>query len=247
MLRLKVEDVRGLRNAFSAVSVVVDEATFQLTPESVKLCAMDPSRVAMVDLELPRAAFSEYECSEPMKLCLSLEGLLKLLRKVGAGEPVELAAEGGRLKVNVSGRYSRSFTVPTLQPAEGEVKPPNVQLTVKAKMASASLRQALEDVEVAGELVTLEADAERLTFRTAGNVLTAAVEVSRGSECLLDLSASSQAKASFSLDFLLPIVKQSISEVATMEFASDAPLKLEFVGAEGSRLTNWLAPRVEPA
>jgi hypothetical protein len=28
---LKVEDVRGLRNAFSAVSVVVDEATFQLT------------------------------------------------------------------------------------------------------------------------------------------------------------------------------------------------------------------------
>jgi hypothetical protein len=43
------------------------------------------------------------------------------------------------------------------------------------------------------------------------------------------------------------MVKQSISEVATMEFASDAPLKLEFVGVEGSRLTNWLAPRVEPA
>ena len=57
-----MSDAKLLRDMITAISTLVDEATFNITPDNLKLRAMDPSRVAMIDFEWPKTIFDEYTC-----------------------------------------------------------------------------------------------------------------------------------------------------------------------------------------
>ena len=91
MFKLKMSDAKLLKDMASAIAILVDEATFQINPENIKLRAMDPSRVAMVDFEWPKTVFEEYTCSEPAKMCINISELLKLIKRADRNEVVELS------------------------------------------------------------------------------------------------------------------------------------------------------------
>src|SRR4030043_1698607 len=93
MFKLKVADAKLLRDMITSISILVDEATFKLDPEGIKLRAMDPSRVAMVDFEWPKTAFEEYTCTEPKKMCINITELLKLLKRSGKDENLKLSID----------------------------------------------------------------------------------------------------------------------------------------------------------
>jgi len=249
MFKLKVADAKLLRDMATAISILVDEATFQITPENLKLRAMDPSRVAMVDFEWPKTVFEEYVCTEPTKMCLNIGELLKLLKRSGKDEVVELAIDEktGKLKLKITGKYVRSFTMPTLEASEEEVPTPKITFNVRAKLTAYGLRQAIEDAELVSDHVRIEADAEQLVFQATGDLMGATITLQRGSDALLDLEAKEPSKATFSLSYLSEIIKaaSATSEVATMEFSTDMPIKLDFQQAKDGKLAFYLAPRIE--
>ena len=117
MFRAKMADAKMLKDMMGAISILVDEATFDLTADGIKLRAMDPSRVAMVDFEWPKTVFDEYSCSDNAKMCINISELLKLLRRTGKDESVELSLneKTGKLKIAIRGKYSRTFNMPTLE------------------------------------------------------------------------------------------------------------------------------------
>ena len=80
MFRLKVSDVKLLRDVLTAISTLIDEGTFNVSPEGMKLRSMDPSRVAMVDFTMQKSAFDEYVSDQNAKICINLGELLKLLK-----------------------------------------------------------------------------------------------------------------------------------------------------------------------
>ncbi len=249
MFKLKVADAKLLRDMITSISILVDEATFKLDPEGVKLRAMDPSRVAMIDFEWPKTVFEEYQCTEPTKMCINISELLKLLKRAGKDEVVELSLDEktGRLQVKISGKYSRNFTMPTLEASEEEVPTPKITFNIRAKATTQGLSQAIEDAQLVSDHVKVEADTEKLVFNAAGDLMGATITLQKGSDTLLDLEAKEPAKATFSLSYLLEIVKaaSATSDIATMEFSSDMPIKLDFQQTKEGKLTFYLAPRIE--
>ena len=141
MFKLKVSDAKLLRDMATAISILVDEATFKIDPEGLKLRAMDPSRVAMIDFEWPKSIFQEYVATEPSKMCINISELLKLLKRAGRDEAVELSLDDktGRLQITITGKYSRNFTMPTLEASEEEVPTPKITFNVKAKTTTQQL------------------------------------------------------------------------------------------------------------
>jgi proliferating cell nuclear antigen len=249
MFKLKVADAKFLRDMITSISVLVDEATFKLDSEGMKLRAMDPSRVAMIDFEWPKTVFEEYECTEPAKMCINITELLKLLKRAGKDEVVELSLDEktGRLHVAISGKYSRNFTMPTLEASEEEVPTPKLTFNVKIKATTDGLSQAIEDAQLVSDHVKLEADPEKLVFNAAGDLMGATITILKGSDTLLDLEATQPSKATFSLSYLTEIIKaaSATSDIATLEFSSDMPVKLDFQQVKGGKLTFYLAPRIE--
>lgn len=249
MFMVKMSDVKLLRDMFSAIAILVDEATFNLSPEGIQLRAMDPSRVAMVDFQWPKAIFDEYQCDQPQKMCINISELLKLLRRTGKDESVELSMkpETARLQITITGRYTRTFNMPTLEPQEEEVPTPKVTFKVQAKATTDGLHQAIEDAQLVSDHVRIEADAEKLLLSATGDLMGATIELRKGSDALLDLQTQEPSKATFSLSYLAEIIKaaSATSEIATLEFANDMPIRIDFQQPREGRLTFYLAPRIE--
>ncbi|MEM3645733.1 MAG: DNA polymerase sliding clamp, partial [Candidatus Bathyarchaeia archaeon] len=105
MFRIRISDTKTFRSVLDALSTIIDEATFTISPDGIRLRAMDPSRVAMVDFEMKRTSFDEYEATEDSKVCVNLNELKKLLRRAGKDDIIELSLneEAGQFLVRVRG------------------------------------------------------------------------------------------------------------------------------------------------
>jgi len=249
LFKAKISDAKLLRDMVTAISTLVDEATFNIAPEGIKLRAMDPSRVAMIDFEWPKTVFDEYACDAPTKMCINVGEMLKLLRRTGKDESVELALDEktNRLNVGIRGKYERTFNMPTLEAAEEEVPTPKITFNVRAKVTTEGLHQAIEDVLLVSDHVKIEVDSEKLTMRAAGDLMGATIELKKGSDALLDLETKEPSKATFSLSYLSEIIKTAAgaSDIATLEFSSDMPVRIDFQQPKEGKLTFYLAPRIE--
>jgi len=238
-----------LKDMITAISTLVDEATFNLTPEGLKLRAMDPSRVAMIDFEWPKTVFDEYTCDTPTKMCINIGEILKLLRRTAKDESVELALDEktNRLNISIKGKYERTFNMPTLEATEEEVPTPKINFNIHAKVTTEGLHQAIEDVLLVSDHVKIEVDPEKLTMRAAGDLMGATIELKKGSDALLELEAKEPSKATFSLSYLSEIIKTAAgaSDIATLEFSSDMPIRIDFQQPKEGKLTFYLAPRIE--
>ena len=249
MFKAKMADAKFLKDVMGAISILVDEATFDLTSEGIKLRAMDPSRVAMVDFEWPKTVFDEYSCGEPMKMCINISEMLKLLRRTGKDESVELSLDDktGKLKIAIRGKYSRTFNMPTLEAMDEEVPTPKVSFNVSAKTMTQGLREAIEDASLVSDHVQIEADNEKLVMHATGDIMGAKIEFKAGDDVLLEMKAKEASRATFSLSYLSEIVKASVptSEIVDIEFSTDMPIKLDFKQKKEGKLKFFLAPRIE--
>ncbi|MFQ6095158.1 MAG: proliferating cell nuclear antigen (pcna) [Candidatus Bathyarchaeia archaeon] len=249
MFSIKVADSKIIKDVFTAISTLVDEATFDVTPDRISLRAMDPSRVAMVDFIMQKTAFDEYNATENMKICVNMTELLKLLKRAGRDESVELSLDEktAQLRVVIRGRYTRSFNMPTLEAAEEEIPTPNITFDARATLTTEGLRQALNDVALVSDHVRIETDGERLLMNARGDLMGANIEMQKGSDALLSVEAKERPKATFSLSYLTEIVKAAgaTSDVVTIEFSTDMPIRLDFRQPYEGKLAYYLAPRIE--
>lgn len=248
-MRIKIDDARQWKNLMVAVSTLVDEATFKLDQNGIRLRAMDPSHVAMVDFEVPKNAFQEYVCDQPIDICVNMSEMLKLLKSVGSDETLEISTgeEGRQLELIFRGVFIRKFVMPTLEMTEEEAPTPKIDFNTKIKMTSSSLKQTMDDASTVSDNVRLEAIPQKITFKAIGNLGSATIEFDKDSEVVLSLDVKEESNATFSLNYLSEIVKAgtAASDVVDIEFSTNMPIKLNFGLPEEQRLSYYLAPRIE--
>jgi proliferating cell nuclear antigen len=249
LFKIKISDAKILRDALTAVSTLVDEATFHINPDRIKLRAMDPSRVGMVDFEIQKSSFDEYVSSGDVKICLNLNELLKLLKRAGKDEALELHLDEktAQFMIAIKGKYARVFSMPTLEASEEEVPEPKIAFNAKITLTTDGLRDALEDVALVSDHVRIEADGENLVMNAKGDIMGANIELKKGSDALLSAEVKERSKATFSLSYLSEIVKaaSATSDVVTLEFSNDMPIRLDFRQRYDGKLIYYLAPRIE--
>ena len=184
-----------------------------------------------------------------MKICLNLSELLKLLKRAGKDEAVELLLDEktGQFVITVSGKYTRTFRMPTLEASEDEVPTPKITFNAKVTLTADGFRQSLEDVALVSDYVRVETDGEKVTMNAKGDIMGANVELKKGSDALLSLEAKEPSRSAFPLSYLSEIVKAAAatSDIVTLEFSTDMPIRLEFKQRYEGTLVYFLAPRIE--
>ncbi len=247
VLRLTMADAKTLRNILTSLSALVDEACIIADGDGLKVKAMDPSHVAMVDFEWSKSAFEEFEVDKPTTIGLNLEETLKLLRRA-SDESLELNFDEsvGKLEVKLSGRYKRRLTIPTLQLTGEEIPPLKIEFDATAKITSSCLARTVADAATVSDILRFKATADKLIMEASGEFGEIMVELDKTSEALLDLQVKQPCSASYSLTFLEDIVKSASNLAGTvnLEFSTDKPLKLNFEILQG-KLVYYIAPYVE--
>ncbi len=239
-----VIDAEKLKEALEAVSTLVDEAKFRLTPEQLSVRAVDPANVAMVSLELDREAFDSFQASEG-ELGIDLTKLTDILQMADKTDKIELEVdeEAHKLAVRMSGL---SYTVSLLDPSSirKEPKVPNLELPARVVMRGEELRRAIKASEKVGEYMSMSVTQDAFILEAEGDTDKVRLEIPR--DQLIELHPG-EARSLFSLDYLGDISKVlAKTDEVELEIGKDYPIKINFTIAEGNgRVGYMLAPRVE--
>lgn len=249
--KIAVDNAKTLLDIFTVINVVTDEATLQLTPEGIKVCHMDPSRVAMINSETPKTVFAEYQCEAPIKLAVNLVTLIEIL-KLGGNDKTILEqtynkeTNGNEITVQFNGPYKSTFILPILTASMEEHATPQSTPNVKVSLATGSFNEAIEKSAKCDDHFTINADNDTVTFTAKGDLLSAEIIMTKVQDALLLLETRLPSKATYSLNYLSAIVKAgaSIADTVELSFSNDMPIKLDF-GVQIGKAEFWLAPRIE--
>ncbi len=246
MFEVEVSRIDPFRSLVKALSVIVEEGTFVMNEAQMKLLAMDPSHVAMVDFELPSAFFDAYKCEGEPKLSINIKEFLRFLDRVDRDEQVRIVLneEKARLVIHCKrGGHNRRFEMPILEPLDEEVPQPKIFFKGKARITSDAVRMAIRDANLVSEHVKVEMVEGLLKVNAEGDMGSSFSEWEKDSDDVLELKVDEDSNATFTLSYLQDIANAAgaNSEVVTVELSTDMPIKMDFEIPQG-RLVYYLAP-----
>jgi proliferating cell nuclear antigen len=249
VFRIRIADARVWKNLIGAISTLIDEGSFNADNDGIRLRAMDPSHVAMVDFEWPKNVFDEYVCDEPVKLCINFSEMLKLLRRIGTNETIDLNFDPKNTKLNIvlKSKYARTFSMATLEPSNEDVPTPKISFNSTARITASCLKNSIDDASTVSDQIQFETTEGKLSLKASGDWGSVSSDIEKGSEELLSLEVKEPSKATYSLNYLLEMVKaaSNLSDIVTVEFSSEMPIRLNFELPQNGKLQYYLAPRIE--
>lgn len=249
MFKIAIADARNWKNLMTAISTLIEEATFTVDNEGISLRAMDPSHVAMVDFGSPKETFQEYTCTESTRLCLDIADMLKLIKRVESGETLELThdPQTGHLNMKLVGKYTRRFSLPLLQPATTDTPVPKLTFDAKIKLDADFLNDAISDISGVSDQVRCEATPDRLVMTGVSETGNVVVEFDKTNPAVIDFQVQTEVKALYGVSFLQDMIRAGAasSKLVTVEFSADKPVRLDFELPLKGKLVYYLAPRLE--
>ena len=249
MFKAVVQDAKIWKNLLTAISTLIEEADFNTSEDGLKLRSMDPSHVAMVDFEWSKEAFEEYVCDKPTNIRVNITTMLKLLRRSKSEESLEISYDEERKKVDLTlrGKILKKFTMPTLESVEEEVPTPKLSFNARVKLMSETLKEIVEDSETVSDNISFKAKEDKLLVKASSELSNVGMELSKTDGALLELDIKEDSDATFNLNYFGEMVKagSATSEVATIEFSTNMPIRLEFEMSQQGKLMYYLAPRIE--
>ena len=241
MFEATINETKSWRNSVEAIAALIDEGTLQIDSSGLKLRAMDPSQIALVDFELPAKAFEKFKCDNPLNI-----GIDFTEEDIGESErdedKINLSLANNRLNMVFRGETKREFTIAIIDSTSNPPKEPKIEFTAEVKLAPNMIKDALKDAELISNHVALRLGKD-LNIKSDGD--TGSVDIEFPEDKLLSINVKSEARAVFSLEYMNNILKAAeIPSVVTISMKNDSPLRVEYSLGDG-RVIYYLAPRIE--
>lgn len=245
-MKLTLAEPKYLKDSISIISELVTEAKFKITPNAMELVAMDPANVAMVIFKLLSSCFTEYDVKKEIELSIDLGNFKQILRRAGANDMLSMEIEDNRLKLQLKGKTTRTFSLPLLDNEEKEQKIPELNFPLSITTTTAIFNDAIEDVDIVAESVTFEVDKNNFVINGESDLSNANIEIKADDDTTIKLDSDDKIRAKYSVEYLKKIISASkLCDKVVIHFNKDYPLKLDYVVVDKLQLSFILAPRVE--
>ena len=242
----KTKGSDDLKAVVGAIVTLLEEATFAATPEGITFKGMDPSHVALIDVSWPNSAFESYQCDSEVKFGVRVAEFSKLVRRASKGEDITLAiGEDNQLQLGIGA--SKRYKIRLIESSATDTPLPKIGFDAKVVMASSALEKMLGDVQAVSEYVTIHANPNGVVFSGKGDIGEGATEMGGDDDSIAEISADGQSEGTYSLEYLVPVVRAAGSSSGTIscEFSTAKPLRAGFTIADMGYIHFYLAPRIE--
>jgi proliferating cell nuclear antigen len=231
----------------SAISTLVDEATFEATAEGISFRGMDPSHVALIDIFWPNSAFDSYRCDSELKFGVRISEFSKLIKRTDKKDELEISISEDMLKIRTIGSYKREYKMRLIESSSASTPLPKLSFNSKLVLSLSSFDKILSDIEVVSEYIEISSYSDKIEFLGKSDTGEANVIMEPNSEGLEEIEVKEDSKATYSLDYLLKIVKSvsSVGVSSAIEYSTKMPIRLEFRITNIGRIHFYLAPRVQ--
>ena len=247
MFAVKTEGSDDLKAIISAISTLVDEATFVANADGITFRGMDPSHVALIDITWPSSAFAAYKCDDDIKFGVRIDELSKLIKRAGKKDDISISiTDDSSLQVRIG--KQKTYKMRLIQSSATSTPLPKVPHDIRIDVPQGAFDRMLGDVQVVSNYLTIEAAESRVVFSGRGDSGEVTIEMdTTNADQITGLEVKKDGSGSYSLEYLNPIVKAvgSAAETATCEYSNAKPLRIEFKVSNIGIIHFYLAPRVD--
>ncbi len=246
-MKLTFEDATLFRKSIEAIAALIDEAEFIVNENGLTLKATDPSQIAMVDFEMPKKAFKEFEVSEEVTLGIDVDYFRQIMARAKSKDALhlELNPEKTALTISFRGKSTRSFSIPLIDVSKGQIPNPKIEFEADIALEASVLQEALKDAELISGHVILGCTKEVFYVKANSSKGTLNSETPKTEDVIKKFEVKNECKAMFPLDYLKDMLKTPASDdIIALHLRTDAPVKIDFNIGE-ARVTYYLAPRIE--
>jgi len=236
-----------LKDSICTIGELIDEGIFKVNKDGLGLVAADRAMVAVIDFKLPATLFDDFKVDKEQKIAVNMTNLVSVLKRIGPNEKLEMELKDNRLEITMKNSSVRKFTVPLLDINQEEIPPINqLDFKAKAKIKSDILKSGIEDADIVGDSVVLEATKNSFAMRASGDITSTELMLEKGNESLLDISITGEpVKSRYPLDYLKKMIKAAkLSSDINIRWSKDYPMRMDFASVDKVSLGFVLAPRV---
>ncbi len=229
----------------SAISTLVEEATFEATSEGITFRGMDPSHVALIDISWPNSAFEKYESDGDIKFGVRIDEFSKLIKRADKTESVEISILENMLLISIG--KNKQYKMRLIESSATDTPLPKIPYDAKIGLATTLFDKILGDVQVVSDYLTIKATATKAEFSGKGDSGEVLISLQKQQDELSEITVKEESIGTYSLEYLNPIVKAvgTASGSIICEYSTAKPLRIEFKVANMGRIHFYLAPRVE--
>ncbi len=246
-MRLTLAEPRTLVDSINVMAEIVNEVRFKIDKDKIELVAMDPANVAMVDFKLFSSAFSEYHVDKSHEICVSLDALKSVLRRVKPSDmlTMELDEDKNKLKIQLKSDNVRTFNLALIDIEEKEQRVPHLDFNALIETTSMIFDEAIQDADVVADAVVLKALKDKFIIEGESNMSNVSAEISKDDETKVTLRSSEESVSKYSIEYLKKIAKGGkLASKVKLQFGNDYPLRVDYLVEDKLNLGFILAPRV---
>ena len=244
-MKLVLAETKQFIDSISIISELVNEARFRISKDKIELIAMDPANVAMVSFKLLSSSFIEYEVESETQICVNLDSLKQILRRIKPADIMILESEKNKLKIQIKNETIRTFHLSLIDMEEKEQRIPDLKFPLRIQLPTMVFDEAIEDMSIVAESVALTASSQKLIIESEGNTNAARSEIPNAAEIDIKIAGTEEIKSKYSIEYLKKMIKASkLADFMTIQFNKDYPLKLDYLIKDKLELSFILAPRV---
>ena len=235
-----------LKAIISAISTLVEEATFVATAEGITFRGMDPSHVALIDISWPNSAFEKFECDSDIKFGVRIDEFSKLIKRADKKDGIEISISDDNMLLVTIGK-NKKYKMRLIESSATDTPLPKIPYDAKIELATTAFDKILGDVQVVSDYLTIGTAESKAEFSGKGDSGEVVIELEKDREEIQELSVKEDSTGTYSLEYLNPVVKAvgTTAGTITCEYSSAKPQRIEFKVANIGRIHFYLAPRVE--
>ena len=235
-----------LKSIISAISTLVEEATFVSSAEGITFRGMDPSHVALIDISWPNSAFEKYECDSDTKFGVRVDEFSKLIKRASKQDSIEISISADNMLLVTIGK-NKKYKMRLIESSASDTPLPKISYDTKIGLTPSKFDEILGDVLVVSDYLTIKATNSKAEFSGKGDSGEVVIALEKGMDDVTEISSKEESIGTYSLEYLTPVVKAVGTNAGTVtcEYSSAKPLRVEFKVANIGRIHFYLAPRVE--
>jgi len=229
--RIRYPDAKLFKSIVDSLAEIVEEASFTITKDGVKVVGLDPAKVAYIEATIPYSSFLEYELSQDsVVMGANLSLLSRALVETKKGNSVEFRVTQSQVLIKVEGQAKRTYLLPNIE-VSLEIPEMKLDHDVDVRIMADPFRRAIEDAGEFSNTVEFEATDTYFAVRASGGRRAEAKFLS-GSGSLISLEVKSPARATYDYSYLDKVLSLAkVAEQVEVMFKTDSPVELRFDSA----------------
>lgn len=248
-MRLTFSNARVWRYVMAGIGKFIESGLITINHEGLAFRAIDPSRVSLIEMYIPKESFEVFELEDELKAAINVEELGKILRSSEKDDKISLNLMENTLGIEYERKgVTREFIISLQTGSEAEVIPElKLELNNRFKVVGHLLYEGITSIEDLGDVLTIKALDDGLSLTVKSDIGEAEVLLNTSSGALLDKEvAEPNVEVSYGIEYFKYVkLAMRISEDLDLLLGPEMPCKLVFNLPQGAKMNYYVAPRIE--